>query len=127
GCKHPADDAPSLTSATRPAPAVVEFARVADAGEATVVRTVAYKGSEVRLAEVRRFKIARAGIGQSGTGTLAVDFELAEGEKKAFSDWTESFLGKGLVILVDGEPVMMATVRSRLPGSGQIDFGAQPR
>ena len=103
------------------APAVVEFARVADPKE-TVVRTVARGGQEVRLAEVRHFGIARAYPSQDELGYPAVAFELADADRQAFSEWTGSMLNKGLAILVDGEPVTIVTVKSKLPGGGHISF-----
>lgn len=124
GCKHPANHERSLPSAPQPAHSVVDFARVADAREATLVKTVTYKGTDVRLAEVRRFKIAKTSLAQTAAGAPALEFELVEGDKKAFADWTGSIVGKGMVVLVDGEPVMLVTVASRLTGVGVINFGS---
>jgi preprotein translocase subunit SecD len=123
GCMHSVDQ--TLTSSSTPAHAVVEFARVADTGETTVVKTVTYQGSEVRLAEVRLFKIATASPSVDQMGLPAVAFELEAAEKQAFSDWTASIENKGMVILVDGEPVMLANVNGRLPGGGVINSGAK--
>ncbi len=124
GCKHPGDHDPAPAERTSAAHAILDFARVADEGE-TTVSTLTYAGREVRLAEVRRFKIARAYLSQDDRGSPALGFDLADVDKQAFSDWTASMIGKVLVVLIDGEVEMMATVRSRLPGGGILQFGGK--
>ncbi len=68
--------------------------------------------------------IASTGFSQDSMGYPALSFELAKERMKDFSDWTKSILGHGMAIVLDDEILTLATVRSRLPGSGIIEGGA---
>ncbi len=67
--------------------------------------------------------ISQTGFSQDSRGFPAVSFGLAKERQGDFSDWTQKILGQGLAIVLDEEILTLATVRSRLPGSGIIEGG----
>lgn len=77
-----------------------------------------------------RFRFGNGDIGSTGhsqdqMGYPAVSFELIKERAKDFSDWTQSILNHGMAIVLDDEILTLATVKSRLPGSGIIEGGAE--
>jgi preprotein translocase subunit SecD len=67
--------------------------------------------------------LAELSLGKDDLGNPALSFGLAKERQGEFSDWTESLRGEGLAIVLDEEILVLATVRSRLPGAGLIAGG----
>lgn len=68
--------------------------------------------------------VASTGFSQDQYGYPAVNFELSKERQQDFSDWTNKLIGKGMAIVRDDEILVLANVRSRLPGSGIIEGGS---
>jgi preprotein translocase subunit SecD len=82
----------------------------------------------LQRAEEPRFRfgnadVADTGFAQDSFGHPAVSFELKKERQKDFGDWTEKLLQHGMAIVRDDEILELATVNSRLPGSGIIEGG----
>jgi len=75
-----------------------------------------YRFSDADLDEV--------GYSADASGYPASSFELKKERAKDFGDWTESILGRPMAIVYGDEILMLATVKSRLPGGGIIEGGA---
>ncbi len=69
-------------------------------------------------------KLETVGFSQDSYGYPAVSFEISTDAKNAFGEFTEKNIGRGMAIVLNGEVVTLATIRSRLPGSGIIEGGA---
>lgn len=63
-------------------------------------------------------------MSQDEYGYPAVAFEIAPEKKVAFGDFTQASIGRGMAIVLNGEIATLATIRSKLPGGGQISGGA---
>jgi protein-export membrane protein SecD len=63
------------------------------------------------------------GMSADGNGYPAVAFEFKAEKKTPFGDFTEAHLQEGLAIVLNGEVASVATIQSKLPGSGQITGG----
>lgn len=57
-------------------------------------------------------------------GYPAVSFDMASEKKIAFGDFTQAHIRDGMAIVLNGEIATLATINSRLPGSGIIEGGA---
>lgn len=118
--------------AEEPLAAFDELAR--DAGgpiAGTLWRRDPTKGEYVLLVlpEEKRFRfghddLAEVGFCTDAMGYPAVSFELSKERQKDFGDWTASILGQGMAIVLDDEVLVLASVRSRLPGGGIIEGGS---
>jgi SecD/SecF fusion protein len=64
------------------------------------------------------------GMQPDSYGYPAVSFEMASEKKIAFGDFTEAHIRDGMAIVLNGEIATLATINSRLPGSGIIEGGA---
>ncbi|MBK7643417.1 MAG: protein translocase subunit SecD [Planctomycetes bacterium] len=64
------------------------------------------------------------GFSQDRLGYPAVAFEISQAKKGAFGDFTSSNLHRGMAIVLNSEIVTLATINSKLPGSGIIEGGA---
>jgi len=64
------------------------------------------------------------GFAQDGMGYPAVSFEIGQAKKSAFGDFTQTNIGKGMAIVLNGEIATLATIKSKLPGGGIIEGGA---
>ncbi len=64
------------------------------------------------------------GFSQDQMGYPAVSFEIAQAKKGLFGDFTQSNIQKGMAIVLNGEIATLATIKSKLPGSGIIEGGA---
>ena len=61
---------------------------------------------------------------QDEYGYPAVAFEMTPEKRVAFGDFTQASIGRGMAIVLNGEIATLATIRSKLPGGGQISGGA---
>ncbi|MCY2958722.1 MAG: protein translocase subunit SecD [Planctomycetota bacterium] len=64
------------------------------------------------------------GMQPDNLGYPAVSFEMAADKKIAFGDFTGAHIRDGMAIVLNGEIATLATINSRLPGSGIIEGGA---
>jgi len=64
------------------------------------------------------------GFSQDQMGYPAVSFEMAQAKKGLFGDFTQSNIGRGMAIVLNGEIATLANIRSKLPGGGIIEGGA---
>lgn len=64
------------------------------------------------------------GMQSDGFGYPAVSFETTPEKKIAFGDFTEANIRGGMAIVLNGEIATLATINSRLSGSGIIEGGA---
>lgn len=53
----------------------------------------------------------------------AVSFDIVNEKKIAFGDFTENHINDGMAIVLNGEIATLATINSKLPGSGIIEGG----
>jgi preprotein translocase subunit SecD len=116
--------APSSVSASAPQ-ARVEFALVVDPKQPAVegTRAIDYRGQSYSLEPARTFAIQSASVSQDNLGWPAVSFELTDEAKPEFKRWTGEHVHRGLVVLVDGKVMTIATIQSPLPGGGIISAG----
>ncbi len=63
------------------------------------------------------------GFSSDNMGAPAVSFEIAAAKKAAFGDFTQANIGQGMAIVLNGEVATLATIKSKLPGSGIIEGG----
>lgn len=68
--------------------------------------------------------VAKYGRTRDAIGYPAVSFELKTERAKDFSAWTERILGTGMAVVFDDGILVLATVRSKLPGGGVIGGGS---
>ena len=68
--------------------------------------------------------LSAAYLTSDDSGYPAVGFEFEAERKGAFGDFTEAHIGDGLAIVLNGEVATVATIQSKLPGSGHISGGA---
>lgn len=64
------------------------------------------------------------GMQPDSLGYPAVSFEMAADKRIAFGDFTQAHIRDGMAIVLNGEIATLATINSRLPGSGIIEGGA---
>ncbi len=64
------------------------------------------------------------GMQPDNLGYPAVSFEMTSEKKIAFGDFTQAHIRDGMAIVLNGEIATLATINSRLPGSGIIEGGA---
>jgi len=64
------------------------------------------------------------GMQSDNLGYPAVSFEMTSEKKIAFGDFTQAHIRDGMAIVLNGEIATLATINSRLPGSGIIEGGA---
>jgi SecD/SecF fusion protein len=67
--------------------------------------------------------IEAVGFSSDNMGAPAVSFEIAAAKKAAFGDFTQANIGQGMAIVLNGEVATLATIKSKLPGSGIIEGG----
>lgn len=63
------------------------------------------------------------GFSSDAMGMPAVSFEIGAAKKAAFGDFTQANIGQGMAIVLNGEVATLATIKSKLPGSGIIEGG----
>ena len=64
------------------------------------------------------------GFSSDQMGYPAVSFEIATKKKADFGNFTESNIGRGMAIVLNGEIATLANIRSKLPGGGIIEGGS---
>lgn len=101
----------------------LEFAFELQPGESTPTRTVQRGDEKIELGPIRRFTISEARSDLDELGYPAIEFTIATDQKTDFEAWTRAGIGRRMIVLLDGAPLVAATIRSALPGSGVISMG----